>query len=117
MVLEMIVKLQMRFATLVCICLFCAQFSANAETSFPDQMTMEDAVDTALAQVEQSTYKDVEVLTTAGSVSGEYLKRSGEVLILKRKTGNIHLQLKKEKINYILIDVKNIISIAFYKLD
>ncbi len=90
---------------------------ANGENLFPDQMSMDGAIDAVLAQVEKANYKDIEVMTTAGSFSGEFVKKSGEVLILKKKTGSIHLATQKEKARYMVIDLKEIAGISFYRLD
>lgn len=105
------------FATTFCIYLLFSAFTVNAETGFPDKMSIEDAVNAALAQVKLSVYKDVEVMTTAGSVSGELVKRAGDVLILKKKTGSIHMKSDKEKVSFILIDIKKIVDISFYTLE
>jgi hypothetical protein len=98
-------------------CLLSLTFSAYAEPEFSDMVSMDDALNTALKQVDGSVYKDVEVLTCSGRVSGEVVKRSGNVLILKTKTGRTDMKTNKEKINYILVDTESIVGISFYTLD
>ncbi len=88
-----------------------------ADTEFSGQMSMPEAIDAALKMVEESVYKDVEVLTNAGRISGELVKRSGDVLILKTMTGVVHLKTNKEKINYVLVNVNAIVGISFYSLN
>lgn len=90
---------------------------AMAETKFPDDMKMGDAIKNAISQVNKSDYKDMEITTTNGSVSGEYVKLAGNVLILKRKSGNINLKHQKERVQYILVDVNSIVGISFSTLD
>jgi hypothetical protein len=111
------VKFRKSITTALFACLFSLTFSLQAETHFSDQMTMEDAVDSALKLVDDSVYKEIEVLTEAGRFSGELVKRSGDVMILKTKTGSIHLKTNKEKINYVLVNIKSIVGISFYSLD
>jgi hypothetical protein len=110
-------KLRKTIAAAVFACLLILGFSSYAEPVFSDKMTMGDALNTALKQVGSSAYKDVEVMTHAGHVSGELVKRSGDVLILKTKTGRIDMKTNKEKINYILVDTKSVVGISFYTLD
>jgi hypothetical protein len=111
------VKLRKTIAAAFFACLMTLAFSAYAEPDFSDKMLMGDALNTALKQVDLSVYKDIEVLTHAGRVSGELVKQSGEVLILKTKTGRIDLKTNKEKINYVLVDTKSVVGISFYTLD
>ncbi len=98
-------------------CLFLSAFSAIAEAKFPDTMTMAEAINNTISRVSKSDYKDLEVSTKGGTVSGELVKRAGDMLILKRNTGNINLKHNKEKIHYIMVDVNSITGISFYALD
>lgn len=111
------VKLRKTITTAFFACLWSLTFSVHGETHFADKMAMEDAVDSALKLVDGSVYKEIEVLTQAGRFSGELVKRSGDVLILKTKTGSIHMKTNKEKINYVLVNIKSIVGISFYTLD
>ena len=92
-------------------------FPAMAETKFPDDMKMAAAINNAISQVNKSDYKDMEITTTGGAVSGEFVKLSGSVLVLKRKSGNINLKHNKERVQFIMVDVNSIIGISFSTLD
>lgn len=87
--------------------------SALAESKFPDDMKIAAAISHAIAQSGKSEYKDMEVMTTSGSVSGEFVKLAGSVLILKQKSGNINLKHNKERVQYIMVDVNSITGISF----
>jgi hypothetical protein len=91
--------------------------SAVAEIQFPDAMNISSAITQVIAQVGKSEYKDIEVVTHGGTLSGTFVRQAGSVLILKRNTNSINLKANKEKIHYILVDINNIVSIAFYTLD
>ena len=54
--------------------------TAMAETKFPDDMKMGDAIKNAISQVSKSDYKDLEITTTSGNVTGEYVKLAGNVI-------------------------------------
>lgn len=88
-----------------------------AETKFTDDMKISTALNHAITAINKSDYKDMELTTTGGKVSGEFVKLSGSVLILKQKSGNINIKHNKDKIQYILVDVNNIIGISFFALD
>ncbi len=111
----------MNIRHILTVCLFAGLigpvFAAVAETAFPDDMKMTAAINNAISQVKKSEYKDMEVTTRGGSVSGEFVKLAGSVLILKRKSGNINLKHNKERVQYIMVDVNNIIGISFSTLD
>lgn len=100
---------------LACFILFSS--SAMAEAAFPDTMNMSSAISNVISQVGKSDYKEIEVVTKGGSLSGEFVKQSGTVLILKRRTNSINMKTNKEKIQYTLIDINSIMSIGFYSLD
>lgn len=102
--------------TVVIYCLF-SLFSVNAEPKFPDNMEMKDMVDVALAQIKDSPYKSISVLTESGTMTGEFVKRSGDVLILKTDTGAIHLGSGKAKFSYVMVDVNKVISVEFFGLE
>ncbi len=110
-------KIKNTIVTTMFACLLLPALSATAETKFPDTLTMADAISNTISQISKSDYKDLEVSTTSGNVTGEFVKKAGNVLILKRNTGSINLKHNKEKIHYILIDVNSITGISFYAID
>lgn len=90
---------------------------AVAETKFPDDMKMADAIKNVISQVNKSDYKEIEVITTNGTVSGEFVKQSGDVLILKRMSGNINLKHNKERVQYTIVNIRDVIGVSFSTLD
>lgn len=90
---------------------------AVAETKFPDEMKMADAIKNVIAQARKSEYKQVEVVTAGGTFSGEIVKQSGDVLILKQMTGKMNLKHNKERVQYFLVNISAVTGISFHVLD
>lgn len=80
-------------------------------------MKMADAIKNVIAQVRKSEYKQIEVTTTNGTFSGELVKQSGDVLILRQMTGNMNLKHNKERVQYILVNLGAVTGISFHTLD
>ncbi|VAW58559.1 hypothetical protein MNBD_GAMMA11-2512 [hydrothermal vent metagenome] len=75
------------------------------------------AIKNSLGQLEKSPYKALEVHTTSGSFSGEFVSQSKDVIVLKTKTGDFQMKLGKEKIRLTSIKVNSITAISVYVLD
>jgi len=90
-----------------------AMVTATANASDKDFST---AIENSLNQLKDSPYKELEVYTTSGSFSGSLVSQSGEVIVLKTKTGSTHLKSGKEKVLLTSIDVKTITAISVYVL-
>lgn len=97
--------------------LACSMQTAVAEPKFPDDMKMADAIKNVIAQVNKSDYKEVSLLTTAGTITGEFVKQSGDVIIVKKKSGSMNLKHNKERVQYTLVNVNQVIGIEFSSLD
>lgn len=90
---------------------------ALAETNIPSKLNFKNAIDKSLSMIKESSYKDITVITNGGSLTGEYVKKTKEVLVLKSKTGSINLKSNKEKIIYIFVDLKSIVAISVNVLE
>jgi len=85
--------------------------NAYAKPPFPSDLSFSDAIDRSLALVNKGTYKNITILTSSGTLTGELLQKTKEVLILKTKTGSINLNSGKEKVQMSFVDIKTIESI------
>lgn len=79
---------------------------------FSNLITFNKALDEAFKIVMNSPYKNITVWTDSGSISGEFLKRTDGVLIMREDTGSVHLKSNKTKVNYVFVNFASIKSIA-----
>lgn len=89
----------------------------HADSQFSSDLSFSNAIDKSLALAKESSYTDINVVTSSGSFSGELVQKTKEVLILKTKTGNINLKTGKEKVLITFINLKTIESISAYTLE
>jgi len=91
--------------------------NAYAESQFSSDLSFSDAIDKSLSLAKEANYTEINVMTTSGPVSGELVKKTKEVLILKTKTGSTNLKTGKEKVLITFINLKTIESISAYTLE
>lgn len=104
--------------TLTSLALFSLLTVSNANAKeYPSDLTFENAISETILALESSTYKDISVVTTAGSLVGEFVKKTKEVLILKQYTGSIHSKTGKEKVHLTFIKLDSITAISISILE
>ncbi len=102
--------------------ILCTTFLSTAMTNAsagtpPADMDFPAAIKYSLESLDKSPYKTLEISTTSGSFSGEFVSKTKGVIILKTKTGSIHMKSSKEKLLMNYIDISTITAISVYVLD
>lgn len=110
-------KIRTMMVSAMLACSMLTGYTAGAETKFPDTPTVSEALKHAVSKIRNSDYKELEITTRGGTFSGVFVKQSGNVLILRRPTGNTNLKHNKEKILYMMVDVNSITGVSFHALD
>lgn len=80
-------------------------------------LNFNDAIEQSILAAQESGYKDISVTTENGTIVGEYVQKTNEVLILKEETGITHSKTGKEKVELSFIKLDTIIAISFYILE
>jgi hypothetical protein len=97
--------------------LFITSMSVNAKEQYPVDLTFANAVEQSILAVESSAYKNIQVMTNAGVISGEFAQKTNDVLILKEYTGSTHVKTGKEKVALTFIKLDSIVSVSVYILE
>ncbi|VAW65375.1 hypothetical protein MNBD_GAMMA09-2949 [hydrothermal vent metagenome] len=107
----------LQISSLICAIFLSLTISgANAGTP-PADMEFPAAIKYSLDLLDKSPYKTLEISTTSGSFSGDFVSRTKGVIVLKGKTGSIHMKSGKEKLLMSYIDISTITAISIYVLD
>ncbi|TEW51488.1 hypothetical protein [Psychromonas algicola] len=80
-------------------------------------LNFNDAIEQSILAAQESGYKDISVTTENGTIVGEYVQKTNEVLILKEETGITHSKTGKEKVELSFIKLDTIIAISVYILE
>jgi len=84
---------------------------------YPASFNFDAAIDECVSIAQETGYKDLNVLTNQGSIVGEFVQKTEQVLILREDTGITHSKTGKEKVALSFIKLDTIIAISVYTLD
>ena len=65
-------------------------------------LNFNDSIEQSILAAQESGYKDINVTTTNGSIVGEFVQKTTDVLILKEDTGITHSKTGKEKVALVI---------------
>ncbi len=103
---------------LICGVVACgALFSqASADANIPKNMNFADVIEHSLGLLDKSPYAELQIHTTSGSFTGNYVSKSKDVLVLSWETDMTHMKTGKEKIQMIFIKIETITAVSIYVL-
>ncbi len=102
---------------LVAICCASASAQTTQEPATGSITNLNDALIQIADTAATRTYKEVTIYTDKGAFQGEWVKSSGDVIILKTNSEATHLASGKERVHYTVFNRNSVTGISFATLE